>query len=177
MLSLPSAVVKPTSRVEPTKQGLAPLFLMLIPQNEVSFGPAPIYEGSPALTLIRRFATWQGGTPGIVNGFASLDAGMSAHGTGFSAEVRTDPWSGLDGPCCASVGTPVRSTPHASTPSPAAVAASVAAPAIRAQSGHPAHQGRRSSLSEAASSRVPTPSFERISETWYFAPSRLMPRR
>ena len=124
-----------------------------------------------------RFAAWQGGTPEIVSGFASRDAGRSTKGTGLSADARTTPSSGVDGPRCASVGPPVRRTPHASIESPAAAAATVAAPAMRAHSGHAARQRRRSgSATAAASSRVATPSFERISETWNFAVRSVMSR-
>src|SRR3989304_10293234 len=41
-----------------------------------------------------------------------------------------------------------------------------------------AHQGRAASGRQAAaSSRLLTPSFDRISETWYLAPSALIPSR
>src|SRR5256885_12497964 len=71
----------------------------------------------------------------------------------------------------------VAMTAHPNIASPATAATTVAAPAIFAQSGHAAHHGRPLGRQRAASSRLATPSFERISETWYLTASRVMPRR
>src|SRR5439155_5563016 len=67
---------------------------------------------------------------------------------------------------------------RATTIAASAAALTDAAPAILAHSGQCAHHRRRSPMATAAaSSRVATPSFERICETWYFAPSSEMLRR
>src|SRR5438132_2492171 len=59
----------------------------------------------------------------------------------------------------------VAMTAHPNTASPATAATIVAAPAIFAQSGHAAHQGRSLGRQRAASSLLGTLSFERICET------------
>src|SRR2546427_2589111 len=137
--SVPSVLTKVASSVGPMKHG-APLSRTITSHQDRS---APLLYVPADRRSKMRFAAWQGGTPGIVNGFTSLEAGRSTKGTGLSAEAGTRPSVGLEGPGCASVGPPVRRTPQASTASPAVAAATVVAPAIRAQSGHAAHQRRR----------------------------------
>src|SRR2546428_12212751 len=66
-----------------------------------------------------RFAAWQGGTPGIVNGFTSLEAGRSTQGTGLSAEAGARPSGGPGRPRRASLGPPGRGAPPAKPPTPA----------------------------------------------------------
>ena len=79
---------------------------------------------------------------------------------------------------CSSSLPALRRTPHARIPSPAIAADAVAASPIFAQMLARNHHGRRSLKARpAASSREPTPSFERISETWNFAVLSVMPRR
>src|SRR5438874_10439372 len=100
--SVRSASARLASSAGPTKHG-PPLLRTIMSHQDRS---APLLYVPADRRSKMRFAAWQGGTPEIVSGFASLDAGRSTKGTGLSADARTTPSSGLDGPRCASVGPP-----------------------------------------------------------------------
>jgi len=106
-------------------------------------------------------------TVGVLVGSDGVRLGRAPPDTTFAAPGRLSSTSSRP-------PQPIAITP--TTPSAAAVAAA-AGPNL-AQSGQRAHEpGRSSGRDAAASSRVATPSFERICETWYFAPSSEMSRR